>query len=70
MVRIKTKILKMDINWTEIKNECRHTTNKEATDIPATKSFIKKVLISEHSPIRLGKVKWRWEGIKSWISVH
>lgn len=27
-------------------------------------------MISEHSPIRLGKIKWSWDGIKSWISVH
>lgn len=67
---IPVKFKKVDIDWTEIKNECRHTTNKEDTDIPATTEFKKKVLISEHSPIRLGRIKWRWEGIKSWISVH
>ena len=67
---IKTKITKVQIDWTEIKNECRHTTNKEDTKVPATKEFIKKVLISEHSPIRLGKIKWSWDGIKSWVSVH
>lgn len=67
---MKTKITKIQIDWTEIKNECRHTTNKEDTKVPATKEFIKKVLISEHSPIRLGKIKWSWNGIKSWISVH
>lgn len=65
-----TKIQKVEIDWTEIKNECRHTTNKEDTNIPPTKEFIKKILISEHSPIRLGKIKWSWNGIKSWISVH
>lgn len=66
----KTKISKIQIDWTEIKNQCRHTTNKEDTNITATKEFIKKVLISEHSPIRLGRIKWSWDGIKSWISVH
>ena len=66
----KTQTKKISIDWTEIKNECRHTTNKSDTDIPATEEFIEKVLISEHSPIRLAKIKWRWEGIKSWVSVH
>lgn len=65
-----TKIKKINIDWKEIKNQCRHTDNKEDTDIPATKDFIKKVLISEHSPIRLARVKWSWDGIKSWVSVH
>lgn len=67
---MKTNIKKIQIDWTEIKNQCRHTTNKEDTDIPATKEFIKKILISEHSPIRLGRIKWSWDGIKSWISIH
>lgn len=66
----KTEITKIYIDWTEIKNECRHTTNKQDSLVPATKEFIKKILISEHSVIRLGRIKWRWAGIKSWISVH
>ena len=65
-----TKIKKIQIDWTEIKNQCRHTSNKEDTDTPATREFIKKILISEHSPIRLGRIKWSWDGIKSWVSVH
>lgn len=65
-----TKIKKIQIDWREIKNQCRHTSNKEDTDTPATREFIKKILISEHSPIRLGRVKWSWDGIKSWVSVH
>jgi len=35
-----------------------------------SESFIKRVLISEHSPIRSLKFKWVWHNIKSWISVH
>lgn len=65
-----TKITKTSANWTDVKNECRNTVNKEETNTHPSKDFIKKVLISEHSPIRLVKIKWRWEGIKSWISVH
>lgn len=67
---MKTQILKTDIDWTEIKNQCRSTVGKEDTEIAPNKDFVKKLLISEHSPIRLGTVKFRWNGIKSWISVH
>ena len=67
---METKIKKINVDWKEIKNQCRHTDNKEDTDISATKDFIKKALISEHSPIRLARVKWSWDGIKSWVSVH
>lgn len=65
-----TKILKNNLDWTEVKNECRATMGKEPTDIPAKKKFIQDVLISEHSPIRSARIKFRWEGIKSWVSVH
>lgn len=68
--KLKTQIQRITADWTEVKNECRNTTNKDATNTPATQEFIKNILISEHSPIRLVKIKYRWEGIKSWISVH
>lgn len=65
-----TKITKVIADWIEVKNECRNTINKEYSDKPVTENFKKKLLISEHSPIRLIEIKWRWQGIKSWISVH
>ena len=67
---MKTEFLKVEIDWNEVKNECRHTVNKEDSDKETSREFIKKILISEHSPIRLPKIKWRWSGIKSWITVH
>ena len=67
---MKTQIRKVSADWRDVKNECRNTNNKDATNVPATKEFIKKILISEHSPIRLVRIKWRWEGIKSWIATH
>jgi hypothetical protein len=30
----------------------------------------KKILLAEHSPIRLLIFDWKWVGIKSWVSVH
>lgn len=67
---IKTKIQKINCDWVDIKNECRNTINKNGTDKIPSKEFIKSLLISEHSPIRLATIKWRWEGLKSWVSVH
>lgn len=65
-----TKITKVYNDWVDVKNECRNTVNKEFNDKEPSESFKKKLLISEHSPIRLLEIKWRWQGIKSWISVH
>lgn len=69
-MNVKTKIQKVECDWLDAKNECRNTVNKEATEVEATPAFKKKLLISEHSPIRLLALKWRWEGIYSWVSVH
>lgn len=69
-MKVKTQIQKVDCDWLDVKNECRNTVNKDATQVDATAEFKNKLLISEHSPIRLLSVKWRWEGIYSWVSVH
>lgn len=68
--KLKTDIKRTYCDWTEVKNECRHTSAKEDTDVEATESFKKKILISEHSPLRLISIKWRWDNIKSWIATH
>lgn len=65
-----TNITRINADWIDVKNECRNTVNKGVSNKDATSDFRWKLLISEHSPIRLIDVKWKWEGIKSWISVH
>lgn len=67
---VKTEITKIDADWVEIRNECLATVGKEPKDKAPSKNFITKLMISEHSPIRLARIKWRWSGIKSWVSVH
>lgn len=67
---LKTKINKIENDWKDVKNKCRTTINKEHTDNIPSSEFKQKILISEHSPIRLIKVNWMWKNIKSWVSVH
>ena len=57
-------------DWKRVKNHCRTTVNKEFTDNEPSQEFKKKLLISEHTPIRLIEIDWSWKGIKSWVSVH
>lgn len=57
-------------SWINIKNKCRTTVNKGESNIPATTEFKTKLLISEHSPIRLLEVDWSWKGIPSWVATH
>lgn len=67
---MKTKINQLLTDWKYVKNVSRTTVNKKHTENEATSKFKKDILISEHSPIREIVVKWSWENIKSWISIH
>ena len=67
---MKTEIMVSDINWKLVKNISRTTVNKKATGVEASPTFRLAILISEHSPIREIKLRWKWEGIKSWIATH
>jgi len=66
----KTKILKTKGNFTDVLDVCRHTANKEALGKAPSNEFIKRILISEHSPIRLISILWKWSGIPHWVGVH
>lgn len=57
-------------SWLRVKNHCRTTVNKGFTGNEPTKEFKKKLLISEHSPIRLLEIDWTWEKIKYWVSTE
>jgi len=57
-------------DWIRVKNHCRTTDNKHFTEKEPTEEFKKKLLISEHSPIRLIEIDWTWEDIYSWVATH
>ena len=57
-------------NWKRIKNHCRTTVGKAFTENEPTENFKKKLLLSEHSPIRLIEFDWTWKTIKSWVATE
>lgn len=57
-------------DWKRVKNHCRTTDNKDFSDNEASETFKKKLLISEHSPIRLLEFDWSWKGIFYWLSTE
>jgi len=67
---MKTEILKIKGDWEEVVNDCRATVGKEELNREPSSDFKKKILISEHSPIRDISVKWRWANMPHWVSVH
>lgn len=67
---IKTQIIKIKGDWKEILNDCRATMGKTFLNKEPSETFKKKILISEHSPIRDISFKWIWENIPHWVGVH
>lgn len=67
---MKTEILKIKGDWTEVVNDCRSTVSKSELGREPSQAFKQGILIAEHSPIRDLIVKWRWKAIKSWIVTH
>lgn len=57
-------------DWKRVKNHCRTTDNKDFTEKEPTSEFKIKLLISEHTPIRLIEFDWSWKGIKYWVSTE
>ena len=55
--------------WQSIKNATLNTISLNKGSYPDSE-YKRRLLMSEHSPIRKLTFGWRWEGIKSWVSVH
>lgn len=62
-------IFKHDDNWQDIKDSTMNTIGKTTGKYP-TSEWKRRLLISEHSPIRRMKFYWRWYGLMYWVSVH
>lgn len=67
---MKTTVNEVTGTWKNVKNKCRTTVNKAYSEVEATDTFKKNLLISEHSPIRLINVDWSWKGIPYWVSTE
>jgi hypothetical protein len=56
--------------WREVADAARTTVGMEkGTGEPSSK-WKRQLLLAEHSPIRQLMVKWKWRGLKYWVSVH
>lgn len=66
----KTIINHMSNCWRRVKNHCRTTDNKGFTEKEPNEEFKHKLLISEHTPIRLLEFDWSWRGIPYWLSTE
>lgn len=56
--------------WKRVLNAARRTIGKEPLDKEPTDSWKAKILLAEHSPIRLLEYDFTWEDIKQWVTAH
>lgn len=57
-------------SWKRVLNATRRTAGKKPLDKEPSDEFKRKLLLAEHSPIRLLEYDFGWEDIKQWVSVH
>lgn len=60
---------KHEDNWQDIKDATMNTIGKSTGKYPDTE-WKRRLILSEHSPIRKMSFSWRWIDLKSWVSVH
>lgn len=57
-------------DWIRVVNAARRTWGKKPISKAPSDLFKKKILLAEHSPIRLLEYDFTWEDIKQWVTVH
>ena len=57
-------------SWNRVLNAARRTIGKAPIDKEPSDSWKAKMLLAEHSPIRLLEYDWVWNDIQQWITTH
>lgn len=57
-------------SWKRVLNAARRTIGKEPLDKEPSDSWKAKILLAEHSPIRLLEYEWTWKNIMQWVTTH
>lgn len=56
--------------WSRVLDAARRTIGKAPLDKEPSESWKAKMLLAEHSPIRLLEYDWVWNDIQQWITTH
>jgi len=57
-------------SWARPLKAARRTQGLEDNHNEPSRSWVAKMLLAEHSPIRLKEYEWVWYSIKQWVTVH
>lgn len=68
-----SKVTRLDnpkADWIRVVNAARRTVGKKPIDHEPSNTFKRKVLLAEHSPIRLLEYDFTWGDIQQWVTTH
>lgn len=67
-----SEIVRLDqvTSWKRALNAARRTIGKAPLAKEPSKSWEAKILLAEHSPIRLVEFDWTWKDIMQWVTTH
>lgn len=67
-----SEIVRLDqvTSWKRALNAARRTIGKAPLVKEPSKSWEAKMLLAEHSPIRLVEFDWTWKDIMQWVTTH
>ena len=67
-----SKVIRMEkvTLWKRALNAARRTIGKKSLDKEPSNSWKAKMLLAEHSPIRLIEYEWTWSDIMQWVTTH
>lgn len=65
-----TRVENPKADWIRVVNAARRTVGKKPIDHEPSNSFKRKILLAEHSPIRLLEYDFTWEDIQQWVTTH
>jgi len=63
-------IVEKIVGWNKVVNSARTTVGKDSIKKDPSEAFKKKILTSEHSPIRKLLFDITWENIPYWVAMH
>lgn len=67
---MKLRELIQTTGWKRALKAARTTVHKKPIDKEPSDTWKAKMLLAEHSPIRLVEFDWTWDDIKQWVTVH
>jgi hypothetical protein len=56
--------------WRDVADAARTTIGKEAGEGEPSSGWKRRMLLAEHSPVRLLQLRWKWTNLRYWVSVH